>query len=175
MCADQLLSLIAFVMVSSSGRSSSRLLPTEVGHCSRSEEGTLQLIGATSGCEASGLSEGVTRVACKRTNSLLPFRSLRNSKIKPSLCRRPETTRRLFRMSSVSVRRTKAPISNIHSVEGRPTGTHFSLRLKDVSGSCFQPNRHVLGKLAKRMQKRPMPASQSQFSKCFIFRGRLPR
>ena len=40
--------------------------------------------------------------------------------LKPASGRRCGITRRLFRINSVSVRRKKAPISNIHFVAGRP-------------------------------------------------------
>src|SRR5258707_1129956 len=55
------------------------------------------------------------------TNSFAASRHSGNSNVKPSANSRLGTTRLLFRISSVSVRKKNAPTSSIHSVAGRAT------------------------------------------------------
>ena len=50
------------------------------------------------------------------------------SRFVPNSSSRPGTTRRLLRISSVSVRMKKAPSSSIHFVAGSPTGTPTAAR-----------------------------------------------
>ena len=53
---------------------------------------------------------------------------LENSNVKPASSNLRGTTRRLFSTSSVSVRRTNAPISAIHLLAGKPMGTPKAAR-----------------------------------------------
>jgi hypothetical protein len=46
----------------------------------------------------------------------------------PDLVNRSGITRRLLMINSVSVRKEKAPISNIHRAAGKPNGTPTILR-----------------------------------------------
>lgn len=50
------------------------------------------------------------------------------SKLKPDSKSLPGTTRRLFRISSVSVRMKNTPISSIQAVAGRPVGVPHAAR-----------------------------------------------
>ena len=83
------------------------------------------------------LASGRTASVHKLAGRLGP---VRESKAKPRSSSRPGTTRRLFRTSSVSVRRKNAPISSIHRVAGRPTRApqaSRSARMNSALGSGF--------------------------------------
>src|SRR5262249_53198224 len=57
----------------------------------------------------------------RRQRSAAASAHIGNRKANPVSSSRPGTTRRLFRINSVSVRKKNAPISSIHSAAGRPT------------------------------------------------------